>query len=88
MKRHDLKSMSVDQLWSLHKLVASVLARKILAEKSRLDQQLRQLVEPGATPANVKNLTRGALTRRCFRSIGILRSRPRLGRAAESSPAG
>ena len=54
MKRHDLKSMSVDQLWFLQKLVASVLARKILAEKSRLDQQLRQLVEPGATPANVK----------------------------------
>jgi len=50
MKRYDLKSMSVDQLWSLQKLVASVLARKILAEKSRLDQQLRQLVEPGATP--------------------------------------
>ena len=56
MKRHDLKSMSVDQLWSLQKLVASVLARKILAEKSRLDQQLRQLVEPGATPANVKKM--------------------------------
>jgi DNA-binding protein H-NS len=28
----------------------------ILAEKSRLDQQLRQLVEPGATPANVKKM--------------------------------
>jgi DNA-binding protein H-NS len=56
MKRHDLKSMSVDQLWSLQKLVASVLARKILAEKSRLDQQLRQLVEPGATPANVEKM--------------------------------
>src|SRR5712664_4380307 len=56
MKRHDLKSMSVDQLWSLHKLVASVLARKILAEKSRLDQQLSQLVEPGAAPANVKKM--------------------------------
>ena len=28
MKRHDLKSMSVDQLWSLHELVVSVLVRK------------------------------------------------------------
>jgi DNA-binding protein H-NS len=56
MKRHDLKLMSADQLWSLHKLVASVLARKILVEKSRLDQQLRQLVEPGAAPANVKKM--------------------------------
>jgi len=27
MKPHDLKSMSVDELWSFHELVASVLAR-------------------------------------------------------------
>src|SRR5258706_9697668 len=58
MKRHDLKSMSVDQLWSLHKLVASVLARKILAERGRLDQRLRQLVEPDTEPANVKKMPR------------------------------
>jgi DNA-binding protein H-NS len=43
MKSHDLKSMSADELWSLHELVASVLARKISAEKGRLDQRLRQL---------------------------------------------
>ena len=56
MKRHDLKSMSVDQLWSLHKLVASVLARKILAERARLDQRLRRLAEPGIAPTNVKKM--------------------------------
>ena len=54
MKRHDLKSMSVDQLWSLHQLTASVLARKISAEKARLEERLRQLVGPGAAPANPK----------------------------------
>jgi DNA-binding protein H-NS len=43
MKPSDLKSLSVDELWSLHELVASVLARKISAEKGRLDQRLRQL---------------------------------------------
>jgi hypothetical protein len=35
--------MSEDELWSLHERVTSVLARKILAEKGRLEQRLRQL---------------------------------------------
>ena len=39
----DLKSMSVDELWSLHELVTATLARKIAAEKSQLDRRLRQL---------------------------------------------
>src|SRR6267142_1460615 len=43
MTRQDLKSMSAEELWSLHELVASVLASKILAEKAQLDQRLQQL---------------------------------------------
>jgi DNA-binding protein H-NS len=43
MKPHDLKSMSVDELWFLHELVASVLASKISAEKARLERQLCRL---------------------------------------------
>src|SRR5882672_5971654 len=43
MKPYDLKSMSVDELLSLHEFVTSVLARKMSAEKARLDQRLRQL---------------------------------------------
>jgi DNA-binding protein H-NS len=35
--------MSVDELCSLHERVTSVLARKISAEKGRLEQRLRQL---------------------------------------------
>jgi DNA-binding protein H-NS len=35
--------MSVDQLWSLHKMIATELARKMTAEKERLDQRLREL---------------------------------------------
>jgi DNA-binding protein H-NS len=43
MKTHDLKSMSVDQLWSLHQAVASALASKLLAEKTQLERRLREL---------------------------------------------
>ncbi|TMJ46069.1 MAG: H-NS histone family protein [Alphaproteobacteria bacterium] len=43
MKPHDLKSMSTDELWSLQERVTSELARKISAEKTRLEQRLRQL---------------------------------------------
>ena len=35
--------MSMEELWSLHEQVTSVLTRKISAEKDRLEQQLRQL---------------------------------------------
>jgi DNA-binding protein H-NS len=40
---HALKSMSLDELWSLHEEVASMLAHKISDEKTRLDNQLHQL---------------------------------------------
>ena len=43
MKFNDFKSMSADELWSLHERVVSVLARRISAEKGRLEQRLRQL---------------------------------------------
>jgi DNA-binding protein H-NS len=43
MEPHDLESMSMDELWSIHVSVASVLTRKISAEKARLDERLSQL---------------------------------------------
>ena len=54
MKPHDLKSMSVEELWSLHELIVSVLVREISAEKARLDKRLSQIVEAGTAAANVK----------------------------------
>ena len=51
MKPHDLESMSVDELWSLHELVVSVMARKISAEKALLDQKLRELGQSTADSA-------------------------------------
>jgi DNA-binding protein H-NS len=56
MKPYDLKSMSVDQLWSLHEFVAAALARKIQAETARLNQRLRQL-GLGAVSHNVKKMS-------------------------------
>ena len=56
MKPHDLKSMSVDELSSLHEFVSAALARKIQAETARLNQQLRQL-GPGAVAHNVKKVS-------------------------------
>jgi DNA-binding protein H-NS len=57
MKPHDLESMSVEDLWSLHEFVASVLARKMSAEKTRLDERLRQL-DLGGEPDQVKKMSR------------------------------
>jgi len=53
MKPYDLKSMSVDELLSLHEFVSSALVRRIPAEKARLDQRLRQL-RLGAVPRHTK----------------------------------
>jgi DNA-binding protein H-NS len=55
MKPYDLKSMSVDELWSLHELIVSVLAQKISAEKARLDQRLRELGQ--STPDSAKKVS-------------------------------
>src|SRR5947209_2095609 len=43
MKPRDLKSMSVEELWSLYELVSAALTRKISAETAKLDGRLRQL---------------------------------------------
>ena len=43
MNPDNLKSMSVDELWSLHELVVSVLTRKISSEQAGLERRLRAL---------------------------------------------
>ena len=43
MKTAELKSMSVDDLWSLHEQVNLILASKISEEKERLERRLRQI---------------------------------------------
>jgi DNA-binding protein H-NS len=56
MKPRDLKSMSVEELWSLHELVSAALARKINAKTAKLDRRLRQLAL-GAVSHNGKKIS-------------------------------
>ena len=59
MERHDLGAMSEEELWSLHELITSVLARKLSADKARLDQRLRRL-KLGTLQANIRRVTRAS----------------------------
>jgi DNA-binding protein H-NS len=43
MKLTDLKSLTLDELWSLHEEIAPVLARKMEAAKKILEHRLQQL---------------------------------------------
>ena len=43
MKRGDFNSMSVDELWALRLEISSVLASRIAAEKTKLENRLQQL---------------------------------------------
>jgi DNA-binding protein H-NS len=52
MKPDDLERMSIDQLWALHAEIAAVLARKISAEKRRLELRLKQLHPEGTMKGN------------------------------------
>jgi DNA-binding protein H-NS len=52
MALNDLKRMSIDQLWALHAEIDAVLARKISAEKRRLELRLKQLHPEGTTKGN------------------------------------
>jgi DNA-binding protein H-NS len=57
MKLSDLKSLTLDELWSLHEEIASVLARKIEAEKKILEYKLQQL--HSSTGPSVPKTTNG-----------------------------
>jgi DNA-binding protein H-NS len=43
MKKDDLQFRSIEQLWTLHEEIASILAAKMEAEKFRLEKRLEQL---------------------------------------------
>jgi DNA-binding protein H-NS len=43
MNRNDFKSMSTDELWTLHEEIANRLAAALTAEKSVLENRLRRL---------------------------------------------
>src|ERR1700752_1073214 len=43
MKHIDLQSMPIDQLWTLHETLRSMLATKVQAEKRQLEKRLEEL---------------------------------------------
>ena len=57
MKLSDLKSLTLDELWSLHAEITSVLVRKMEASKVVLEQRLQQLHL--SADANVPEMTNG-----------------------------
>jgi DNA-binding protein H-NS len=57
LKSHDLKSMSVDELWALHVEITAVLARRISAEKTQLEQRLH-LLQPKAASSGISRRER------------------------------
>src|ERR1700694_4977408 len=57
IKTRDLKSMSVDELWALHVEITAVLARRISAEKTQLEQRLHQL-QPTAASSGISRRER------------------------------
>jgi DNA-binding protein H-NS len=48
MKANNLTSMSVDDLWTLHQEICTVLAKRLAEEKAALEERLRQLKPEGA----------------------------------------
>ena len=56
MNRSDFKSMSTDELWTLHEEIATRLAAALTAEKSVLENRLRQL-QQGVVTQHAKSST-------------------------------
>ena len=53
MKRGDFNSMSVDELWALRLQISSVLANRIAAEKTKLENRLQQLQSKTVSNGNL-----------------------------------
>ena len=53
MRRNDLRSMSLDELWNLHEEIVAELIDKIANEKARLEERLRR-IEPSGNVAGLK----------------------------------
>jgi DNA-binding protein H-NS len=58
MKTNDLELRSVDELWALHEKIAAELVVKLSAEKSMLENRLRQLKRRSPTAHHRKKSSR------------------------------
>jgi DNA-binding protein H-NS len=52
MKDHNLNLVSLDDLWKLHESVVDELTRKIVAERTKLENRLRQISSTGGNQAS------------------------------------
>lgn len=43
MKQLNLETYPIDELWAIHELVGTLLAEKMTAEKSKVEERLKQL---------------------------------------------
>ena len=59
MKRIDYKSISTDELWTLHQAIGSVLSAKLEAEQRKLQNRLDELAQR-FTPSSMKKRQRQA----------------------------
>jgi DNA-binding protein H-NS len=62
MDSDSLKSISIDELWSLHEQVTSTLVRRIAEEKAKLEERLRIL--DGADSSDGSKISRNRTRRR------------------------
>jgi DNA-binding protein H-NS len=85
MRRNDLKSMSLDELWNLHEEIVAELTDKMGNEKARLEEQLRK-IETGGNVAGLEYERRPYP--KVLPKIGIQTIQLRLGPAAGNNPVG
>jgi DNA-binding protein H-NS len=50
MKRTEIKSLSVDELWALYEATIAALSEKMIAEKNLLDERLKRLARKSVKP--------------------------------------
>ncbi|WP_424601395.1 H-NS family nucleoid-associated regulatory protein [Bradyrhizobium sp.] len=63
----DLNSLSIDELWTLHEEVGTVLSEKILAEKRGLEERLARLNGAVAEKASIARANSKTTQRRALR---------------------
>jgi DNA-binding protein H-NS len=69
MESESLKSISVDELWSLRERVISTLVRRIAQEKAKLEKRLLRLQDPDGADSSNSSKVRRNRTRRPFPKV-------------------
>ena len=86
MTRSTFDTMSLDDLWNLHKRVVSILEERLDHEKRKLEHSSKSL--PASSAGYLPIQGDADRTRRSSRSFAIPQTQPRHGRAEASSLTG